>query len=361
MTGERLSGNWGSVAPYVGLGAGYTAYTPDLDVEGVPADAKIIGSYATPSQDHVFDLGVGFHNQTFSQEAAPDRDIQSPVFEAAYRYQLDNGIQTGLVWNTIFNDGESYGANQADAQFVGLQALKEFPISNDWAMRAGGRYMTDVNVEDTWLNVVMIDLQFGWNPNARTVVRTASSEHRESWERQPAATYNENESEKSGYASSDNNRPMMEEESSSPGVPMTGSVSSSDMQGETMSANDILARKDILLFENNSASLDAQERNRLEKLAAALKDNEDVVREIEVVGYADPSGSASYNKDLSQKRAEVVKKSLEEGGLDGSRIKITARGEEGPAESYDKSRRAEIRFKNVQDEEKLHDIVKSIE
>lgn len=50
---------------------------------------------------------------------------------------------------------------------------------------------------------------------------------------------------------------------------------------------------------------------------------------ISVVGYTDPIGTAAYNRKLSQRRAEAVKKYLVSKGIDPGRIATSGKGESG--------------------------------
>lgn len=328
MTTGRLSDEYVSnvqpvgFVPLLGIGAGYTNYDSQLDVEGMPSSLKLLGSYITPGTKGVFDLGYGIMNQQFSQTYGPNSAVTDGVLEAAARYQFSNRWQAGVVGNTFFNQGAAYGANQGDAQFAGLQLLKEFDISQGWFARAGVRAMTDVNVEDRTLGLFMADLQIGWNPAARatTVRDTAAVEPARPVDTRPssALTYINN------------------------GVNMVN-------------------------FQFDSASVPVADAGRLERLANALKENEELFGSIEVVGYADPIGTEAYNETLSASRADEVAKILQNAGLEPQLVKTEGRGEtdliatseDDP--NFAKNRRVEINFKDVKDEDALRDLVSSIE
>ncbi|SHE82594.1 OmpA family protein [Chryseobacterium sp. OV279] len=66
-------------------------------------------------------------------------------------------------------------------------------------------------------------------------------------------------------------------------------------------------------------------------------------------GYACVIGKQNYNKGLSQRRADVVKKFFADGGLDPSRIISVGKGEVDPTD--DKMGKDNIRFKNERDYE----------
>lgn len=156
-------------AGYLGANAGYTGHNPNLDVEGAPTSLKIIGSYVLPEASGVFDLGYGVQSQTFSQKSAADSQISTGVMEVAARYQFENRWQLGGVYNQFFNKGQSYGANQADAEFGGIQVLREFSFGDNYLGRVGARAMTSLNVTNETVSMGMIDFQMGWGGGSRRV------------------------------------------------------------------------------------------------------------------------------------------------------------------------------------------------
>lgn len=71
---------------------------------------------------------------------------------------------------------------------------------------------------------------------------------------------------------------------------------------------------------------------------------------IDILGYADPVGSESYNKDLSRRRAENVKKILVNNGANASQLTTIAQGEDAefknsPVSSHQLARRVIFRVK----------------
>jgi len=57
---------------------------------------------------------------------------------------------------------------------------------------------------------------------------------------------------------------------------------------------------------------------------------------VDVIGYADSVGSASYNQRLSEKRAKNVAKILEQSGISSSRINIIGQGEDSSLDGRNK-------------------------
>ncbi len=85
--------------------------------------------------------------------------------------------------------------------------------------------------------------------------------------------------------------------------------------------------------------------------AALLKDPRCTSINIEVKGHADYRGGEIYNMGLSERRAEVIVKMLNDAGVDATRISVKALGESEPLdpaetdEARTKNRRVEITAK----------------
>jgi len=84
----------------------------------------------------------------------------------------------------------------------------------------------------------------------------------------------------------------------------------------------------------------------LDQKVDALQRNPSV--RVRIEGNADDSGSDEYNLALSQKRAAIVTRYLTDRGIDASRLKVVAFGEERPACTT--SRDEDCRSKNRRDE-----------
>jgi len=97
----------------------------------------------------------------------------------------------------------------------------------------------------------------------------------------------------------------------------------------------------LVFFARGSDELDAGARDVVTYAARAARVAEPAA--IAVTGYADPSGDASANQELSRRRAEAVAAALRESGVGASDIRIAARGaSEVPIE--ERARRVEITF-----------------
>jgi len=101
-------------------------------------------------------------------------------------------------------------------------------------------------------------------------------------------------------------------------------------------------------FENNSAVLTAKAKSVLKDVANSLKKRPDV--KVTIAGHTDSRGSAAYNKMLSQRRADSVRRHLASMGVKASNLKSKGFGEEQPIATNDtaagraENRRVELRM-----------------
>lgn len=101
-----------------------------------------------------------------------------------------------------------------------------------------------------------------------------------------------------------------------------------------------------LLFPTNSSYLTDKAKDALGDFVSLAKEHPQA--DIQVDGHTDATGTAEYNQWLSEKRAESVKKYLENLGVSGKRIRTKGHGIASPvttnktAEGRQKNRRVEI-------------------
>lgn len=80
-------------------------------------------------------------------------------------------------------------------------------------------------------------------------------------------------------------------------------------------------------FEYNSAEIAGSSERTMATLAKALSSPQLEGRKFTVVGHTDASGSAAYNKALSDRRAAAVRRYLTENGVSAARLKAMGKGE----------------------------------
>jgi len=92
-------------------------------------------------------------------------------------------------------------------------------------------------------------------------------------------------------------------------------------------------------FQSNSANLTFSSQKALTPVAESFKSQTDL--KVEIAGHTDSIGSAEYNQDLSQRRADSVRQFLIDQGVDAERLSAVGYGEMQPvAENDSESGRA---------------------
>jgi outer membrane protein OmpA-like peptidoglycan-associated protein len=113
--------------------------------------------------------------------------------------------------------------------------------------------------------------------------------------------------------------------------------------GVINTGNELIVRmpQDVL-FATDSAVVSSNLRGDLQTLAASLNRYPDTT--VQVVGHTDNTGSAAYNQDLSERRAQSVAAILQGAGVAGYRLQAFGRGENEPiATNYSPEGRAQNR------------------
>lgn len=319
--------------PFIGIAGGYTGYggSGDGSTEGTPGTLKLLGSYYFQNSV-ITDFGYGFNSQSFIQKNAKDASINNSAFELAVRYGFENKWQAGVIADQLANQGKNYGAEQADAQFVGLQVLKETSIAKSWLSRIGARAMALTNNKGNDVYMYLIDLQFGWNPQAYKTTVKSTAEALPPKKQEQIVTMSE--------------------------TPVT-------TQREVVLrdiAYSSIASAGTIKFASAKMTVSKKDRIHLTKLAKAINSHKDLLERIEVVGYADSSGKTNTNQKISLARAEKVKTLLEKSGLKEVPITAVGRGDQAASNITLKGdRRAELIFIGVKDETALKNVLASIQ
>ncbi|ORE88220.1 OmpA/MotB domain-containing protein [Oceanococcus atlanticus] len=112
-------------------------------------------------------------------------------------------------------------------------------------------------------------------------------------------------------------------------------------------AGDVIALRGVN-FDTDKAELTETSEALLSEVAQQLREHPSM--QIEVAGHTDNQGRASYNLDLSERRAQTVRSYLIERGVESSRLSTRGFGETSPMTSNDDAagralnRRVELRI-----------------
>lgn len=105
--------------------------------------------------------------------------------------------------------------------------------------------------------------------------------------------------------------------------------------------------RDSVYFDTNKAKIQERSFGLLKDVVGILAEHPELTK-IRIEGHTDSRGSATYNKDLSQRRATAVKQYLIDNGVAEARLEALGYGEEKPldtrenAEAWDKNRRVDF-------------------
>lgn len=97
----------------------------------------------------------------------------------------------------------------------------------------------------------------------------------------------------------------------------------------------------VIYFANNSSRLSADEAAKLDAVAEMMKAQPDVT--LSIVGHASNIGSKQYNRKLSQRRANSVKRQLVAKGINAARLRpVTGKGIDRTTADSRQARRVEL-------------------
>lgn len=114
----------------------------------------------------------------------------------------------------------------------------------------------------------------------------------------------------------------------------TASTHKVDTKGCSLSLTETVAINLSIQFDNNSAVVKETQFAEVKRVADFMSQYANT--SVSVEGYTDDRGSAAYNKQLSQKRADAVKAVLvSQFNIDATRVKATGFGEATPIETND--------------------------
>ena len=124
-----------------------------------------------------------------------------------------------------------------------------------------------------------------------------------------------------------------------------------DLQAKQTDRGMVMTLGDVL-FDTGKDSLKPGAELNIDRLSKYLQESPGT--KIIVEGHTDDRGSAEYNEDLSNRRAQAVAKALESRGVSADRIEAVGRGKNYPVASNEdaagrqQNRRVEIVFSNPQ-------------
>lgn len=125
------------------------------------------------------------------------------------------------------------------------------------------------------------------------------------------------------------------------------------LQAEQTERGTVVTLGDVL-FDVDKAQLNPGGQRNVSQLAGFLNQNSD--RQVLIEGFTDSTGSAEYNRQLSERRANAVRDALVDEGVDARRIRTRGYGEAYPVAANDSegsrqlNRRVEVVISEADDQ-----------
>ncbi|MGE4231881.1 MAG: peptidoglycan-associated lipoprotein Pal [Bacteriovoracia bacterium] len=130
------------------------------------------------------------------------------------------------------------------------------------------------------------------------------------------------------------------------------SISDSDIGSDLADSDSHKAMGlETIHFPYDSSTLDSENKNLLSQNAQILKDHSSI--KIQIEGHCDERGGIQYNIALGERRANAVRRYLQDEGISSSRMTTISYGKEKPVDSgHDESAWAQNRRANFRITEK---------
>jgi len=295
----------------------------EIRTEGVPGHLRVLGAYYFEGP-WVTEVGGGLYNEVLIQKEGGGADtIQSVELEGAARYMLPERWSVGPVWTTLTGN-DRYRSNTKNwTSFIGVQVKRDIAWDNDYLVRMGGRFMTDVGVSGEQINAALFEVEVGLGDGSESsgLVQAAPLE--------PTPT------------------------------PVASHLANQAMSGPIIFDGP-------MNFIENKPTLISSASKRVDRLAQILTDNSHLFERVEITGHADERGPDNFNQKLSERRAEAVAHKFRRAGLPSSRMIIEGKGETEPIAfqksetSWFKNRRVEVKLIGVKNQAAVDSLLKSV-
>ncbi len=312
--------------PLFGAGLGYMTSSENIRTEGVPGHLRFLGSYYFEGP-WVSEVGGGLYNEVLIQKGGGADTIQALELEGAARFMLPDRWSVGPVFTTLTGNDRYQSNTKNWTSFVGVQVKRDIAWDNQYLVRMGGRFMTDVGVSGDQINAALFEVEVGFGDGSGSpgLVESEPLELEPVVESRPIA-------------------PHLAEQAMSGPIVFDGPMN----------------------FVENKPTMISSASKRADRLAQILADNAHLFESVEIIGHADERGPENFNQKLSERRAEVVAHKFRRAGLSSNRIKVEGRGESEPvafnntATSWFKNRRVEIKIKGVKNQAALDSLLKTV-
>ena len=305
---------------------------------GLEAQFNTLGSKISP------EFSV-FHSRGVDYKSGGDTQITRGAFNGVYTFEQTNSIipfaKMGLGIENISDENR----NNQTGLFVDAGAGLKVPFTQNWALKLEAIYMAKIasnnagNADSNLVGLVGLTYSFGAQkvqevPKVVEVVAEVVIIEEPAVDSDGDGIYDALDNCPNTPAGStvDINGCKISLDDDHDGVENSLDKCPNTPKGTAVNANGCPVAINLHInFENNSYKVQNASMDKIVKFADFLKKYKNYSAEI--VGYTDSRGSKAYNKKLSQKRADEVKRLLIQNGVDASRITAVGMGELNPVAS----------------------------
>lgn len=311
--------NAGEFRPYAGVFGGFNFLSPsnstEQDKSGFNLGLKGTGAYIT--QDWNFDLGLGYQNNSMSGSGVSVK-TQTLFLELDARYRFTSQLSVGPTMQSHFN-GSNFDNSYSEVErmngnntvnILGGAKLSYDSKIGDFPVRYDVATMTNLNDSQRRNMVINFGISFSLpeKKTAPVVARVAA--------------------------------PIVR------AAPSVG-------KPEPVADIKVTLKFARVGFETDAYELDAQGKERLNKLGKVLAQYPTLFERVKISGHTDYRGGKEYNDKLSKDRAESVLKVFIGAGVDEKKLEAVGYGLTRPLDTgdneqaWEKNRRTEIEFYGV--------------
>ena len=341
---------------------GYNVAEGNIDIEdqllvGVEAQINNISSFIKP------ELSVLYTNADYDKSAQGSTNIYRIALNGVYEFDKIGSItplaKAGLGYETM----SSHHEENYDSPFVDAGVGAKIPFTDNLALKLEAVYMVKHN-DNRWDNnmAVLAGLNFAFGAKAQKAAPVVAPvvvdgdddndgvvNSKDNCLYTPAGTKVDAlgcalvlDSDHDGVNDNIDQCPttpkgtkvdetgcklMLDDDQD--GILNSDDICPNTPVGEAVNSDGCPANVNLQInFENNSAQITSESQARIQKYADFL--NKYTNYSAKIIGYTDSRGSATYNKQLSQKRAEAVVADLISKGVNPEQLSATGMGEENP-------------------------------
>ena len=300
----------------------------------VPQFIDIMPVYVDSDDQRGADEGGGFrigYGRSLDAKWYWETDLFGGVLETGNSsitdlYQL--GVSTGLSWSlydrdpshwtpyligmvgAVYNDGQPDSRDGTDLTLAaGVGAVSKSLFDNGIRLRAEARYLYDTYASDQTDLHVSVGIEIPLRGSI-VVERVVYIDRFHEVEREVPVMVTVDDPDSDGDGIPDS-RDQCPDTLAGARVDATGCI----IESQTIALSNVA-------FELGSDRLTPSSRDALDDIAASLRSQSDLI--VEVAGHTDSQGSDALNMDLSQRRADAVRRYLIEKGV--AQEQLTAKG-----------------------------------